>query len=47
LQGAREAAARNGGRLRPAEDEWGARGFRACEGVDPDGNVIQCREWVS
>jgi predicted enzyme related to lactoylglutathione lyase len=47
LQGAREAAAQHGGRLRPAEDEWGARGFRACEGVDPDGNVIQCREWVS
>lgn len=44
LQRARERAAAHGGRLQPAEREWVGRGFRASEGVDPDGNVIQCRE---
>ncbi|HEX7296460.1 MAG TPA: VOC family protein [Pyrinomonadaceae bacterium] len=40
----REKATALGGRLRPASEEWEARGFRACEAVDPDGNVIQFRE---
>lgn len=44
LERARERAAAHGGRLQPAEREWVGRGFRASEGVDPDGNVIQCRE---
>jgi predicted enzyme related to lactoylglutathione lyase len=44
LSEAREKAAALGGRLRPAEEEWSARGFRACEAIDPDGNVIQFRE---
>jgi predicted enzyme related to lactoylglutathione lyase len=44
LRVAREKAAAFGGRLRPAGDEWGARGFRACEGVDPEGNIIQFRQ---
>ena len=44
LSAARERAAALGGRLRPAEQEWTARGFRACEAIDPDGNVIQFRE---
>jgi predicted enzyme related to lactoylglutathione lyase len=35
-----------GGSLRPADEEWEARGFRACEAVDPDGNVIQFRQEV-
>jgi hypothetical protein len=26
------------------DKEWSARGFRACETVDPEGNVIQFRE---
>ena len=39
----RELAAAHGGRLRPADNEWEGRGFRACEAVDPDGNVIQFR----
>jgi len=46
LAEARARAAQFGGRLRPAEQEWSARGFRACEAVDPDGNVIQFREEV-
>ena len=44
LSQARENAAALGGQLRPQSEEWEARGFRACEGVDPDGNVIQFRE---
>jgi catechol 2,3-dioxygenase-like lactoylglutathione lyase family enzyme len=44
LADARETATSLGGNLRPAHEEWEARGFRACEAVDPDGNVIQFRE---
>jgi predicted enzyme related to lactoylglutathione lyase len=41
---ARQNAAALGGHLQPAEDEWAARGFRACEGIDPEGNAIQFRQ---
>jgi predicted enzyme related to lactoylglutathione lyase len=41
---ARERAVILGGQLRPQNEEWAARGFRACEATDPDGNVIQFRE---
>ncbi len=44
LSEARERAASLGGQLRPRDEEWKARGFRACEAIDPDGNVIQFRE---
>lgn len=44
LAEAREKALSLGGNLRPAHEEWEARGFRACEAVDPDGNVIQFRQ---
>jgi predicted enzyme related to lactoylglutathione lyase len=44
LAAAREKAATSGGALEPANKEWSARGFRACEAVDPEGNVIQFRE---
>ena len=44
LSDARERAAALGGQLRPLNEEWEARGFRACEAIDPDGNVIQFRE---
>jgi len=44
LAAARERAAKLGGRLLPADREWTARGFRACDGVDPEGNVFQLRE---
>lgn len=43
---ARERARALGGALREAGAEWEGRGFRACEGVDADGNVIQVREAV-
>jgi len=44
LADARERAAATGGKLRPQSSEWQGRGFRACEAIDPDGNVIQFRE---
>ncbi len=44
LSDARERAAALGGQLRPPDEEWEARGFIACEAMDPDGNVIQFRE---
>lgn len=44
---ARERALRLGGRVGPKAKEWEARGFRACDGYDPEGNVFQVRENAS
>ena len=33
-----------GGAIKPPEAEWEARGFRAVDGHDPEGNVVQFRE---
>lgn len=44
LAQAREQAAALGGGLLASGREWEARGFRACDGFDPEGNVLQCRE---
>jgi predicted enzyme related to lactoylglutathione lyase len=44
IDAARAAAPGLGGRLWPKEREWVARGFRACDAVDPEGNVLQVRE---
>ena len=44
LAEARGRIAEMGGRLYSAEREWEARGFRACDGFDPEGNVFQLRE---
>lgn len=41
---ARAAAAALGGELNPPGRMFEARGFRACDGHDPEGNVIQFRE---
>ena len=43
---ARARAPSLGGELWPPEREWSApeRGFRACDGRDPEGNVFQVRE---
>lgn len=43
---ARARAAPLGGELNPPNREWEARGFRACDGHDPEGNVLQLREQV-
>jgi len=44
LSEARAKAAALGGQLDAADKEWTARGFRACDGHDPEGNVLQLRE---
>lgn len=44
IAAARSLAAANGGAIKSSEHEWEARGFRACDGHDPEGNVIQVRE---
>lgn len=41
---ARAEAETLGGLIQPARREWEARGFRACDGHDPEGNVFQLRE---
>ena len=43
LEAARRAAAANGGVIDPVEREWEFRGFRAVDGHDPEGNVLQVR----
>ncbi len=44
IAAARTLAASLGGSIKPASDEFAARDFRACDGHDPEGNVIQLRE---
>jgi predicted enzyme related to lactoylglutathione lyase len=44
IAASRALAAANGGAIKPPQHEWEARGFRACDGHDPEGNVIQVRE---
>lgn len=44
LAAARSRAAAHGGAIKSPEHEWEGRGFRACDGHDPEGNVIQVRE---
>jgi predicted enzyme related to lactoylglutathione lyase len=40
----RASAAALGGRIDPPARAWQARGFRAVDGHDPEGNVLQFRE---
>lgn len=44
---ARIRACALGGHVKSAEHAWEARGFRACDGHDPEGNVFQVRESAS
>jgi predicted enzyme related to lactoylglutathione lyase len=44
IDAARTTAASLGGAIKPPAREWEARGFRACDGNDPEGNVLQVRE---
>lgn len=44
IAAARKTASALGGAIKPASKEWEARGFRACDGHDPEGNVLQVRE---
>lgn len=44
IAGARAAAEALGGVLNRAETEWLFNGWKVCDGLDPEGNVIQFRE---
>ena len=44
LATARQQAAALGGGLSALDQQWQARNFRACDGFDPEGNVVQFRE---
>lgn len=44
IDAARTLAATLGGNVGAKENEWQARGFTACDGHDPEGNVFQVRE---
>ena len=44
LAAARDAARKFGGGLDPAEREWAFQGYQACDGHDPEGNVVQFRQ---
>jgi predicted enzyme related to lactoylglutathione lyase len=44
LAEARDKAATLGGELNPKKKEFAARGFLACDGHDPEGNVVQFRQ---
>jgi hypothetical protein len=46
IAGARAVAVGLGGLIGPVSGEWQARDFRACDGHDPEGNVLQVRERV-
>ncbi len=44
IASARAMAPEYGGEFLPPEREWDFRGYRVCDGQDPEGNVIQLRE---
>lgn len=44
IESARQKAATLGGHVAAKTQEWSAKGFRACDGYDPEGNVFQVRE---
>jgi len=41
---ARAKAVALGGKVNAEEREWNGPGFKACDGHDPEGNVVQFRE---
>ncbi len=44
IEAARAAAVGTGGEIYPVEHEWEFRDHIVCNGVDPEGNVIQVRQ---
>ena len=44
IAAARVAAEACGGVMNSADKEWSFQGFKVCDGLDPEGNVIQFRE---
>jgi len=47
IAAARTIAKSLGGYVKDPQFEWEARGFRACDGCDPEGNVFQIRELIA
>lgn len=47
LQAARETAQRLGGEIVADEQGWLIRGARVCDGLDPEGNVLQLRQHLT
>lgn len=41
---ARAKASKLGGKVKPENCEWRASNFIACDGFDPEGNVVQLRQ---
>jgi hypothetical protein len=46
ISGLRALAESSGGVIEPADREWSFNGATVCDGLDPEGNVIQFREHV-
>jgi catechol 2,3-dioxygenase-like lactoylglutathione lyase family enzyme len=44
ISGLREIAEAHGGVMEPADQEWSFNGVTVCDGLDPEGNVVQFRE---
>ena len=44
IASARIVAESHGGVMEPADTEWSFNGVTVCDGLDPEGNVIQFRE---
>jgi predicted enzyme related to lactoylglutathione lyase len=44
LDAARAVATANGGSI--SDQQWAGLGFRACNAIDPEGNILQVRENV-
>ena len=44
LDSVRTTVGAHGGAMEPREKEWSFNGAAVCDGVDPEGNVIQVRE---
>jgi catechol 2,3-dioxygenase-like lactoylglutathione lyase family enzyme len=42
----RRVAETHGGVMEPVEQEWSFDGLTVCDGLDPEGNVIQFREYA-
>lgn len=42
----REVTEAYGGAMEPADQEWSFNGGTVCDGLDPEGNVIQFREYA-
>ncbi|MBB3228856.1 putative enzyme related to lactoylglutathione lyase [Luteibacter sp. Sphag1AF] len=47
IAASRHAALAHGGAFNGVEKEWTFQGHRVCDGLDPEGNVVQFREHVA